>query len=102
MTYARALPRLGAKLYRLQHGGGTAGLAGWAHHLDSGFAMIDGDDLDLFLDGSAVIIDADSDGFADRLGDATAAPARPGIWSAEIDGKGGVAKFSGTWSAVRR
>lgn len=81
----------------------AAGVAAWARHLDSGFDAMDGDDLDLFLDGSAVIIDGDADGFADRLGDTTAVPGRPGIWSAEIHGRAGAtAKFAGTWSAARR
>ena len=78
------------------------GLTALAALLDAGFAMADGDGLDLDIDGAvAPIIDMHRTGQADRLGDATALPPQPGTWSATLHARAGDQELSATWDASR-
>jgi hypothetical protein len=81
-----------------------AGLTALAGALASVFDSLDGEGLDLRLSGSAPVIDLDTDGRADALGvpgNAGNVVAGPGLWSGEIDARGGGYLTYGTWSASR-
>ncbi len=80
----------------------TRGITALATRLDAGFLDLDGDALDFHLEGSAVAVDVDSNGDAERLGDPVSTPARPGLWSAELRARGGAGRFTGLWSGERR
>lgn len=77
------------------------GIAALVQRLDAGFALLDGEDVDLVLGGSAPILDVNGDRRADALGmlDVPATP--PGLWSGEVRAREGTGPFTGVWSAQR-
>jgi hypothetical protein len=79
----------------------TAGLTALGARLDAGFDAADGDGLDLYLSGSAPLLDPHGNGFADRLGDFEASPPAPATWSAELRLQAGRAALTARWAAVR-
>ncbi|HEX3698557.1 MAG TPA: hypothetical protein VH374_24505 [Polyangia bacterium] len=80
----------------------TDGMAALAARLDAGFAMANGDGLDLIIDSGAVpIIDTHNAGVADRLGDVFAVPPAPGTWSATLRTHAGNEKLTAQWEALR-
>ena len=77
----------------------NAGVAALAARLDAGFAVADGDGLDLDIDGAvAPIIDSHGTGSADRLGDV---PPQPGTWTATLHARAGDQRLSALWDAFR-
>jgi hypothetical protein len=80
----------------------TACLAGTdalTQRLDSSFTAMDGVGLDLFLSGSAPLVDSDSDRRADALGSIT----NRGSWTnpSAIKSRKGNTSLYGTWTAKR-
>jgi hypothetical protein len=74
--------------------------------LDTGFAALDGQDLDFFLSGDAPMVDRDGDGSADALGGSTSgipSPVlvAPGLWSASFRSRSGITTIYGSWTAER-
>jgi len=72
----------------------VAGQAALAARLDAAFAVLDGDDADLQLSGSAVMTDADQDGMAEQLGGTAN---NPGLWTGQIRAHSGTETISGSW-----
>ena len=80
------------------------GLAALIRRLDTGFAALDGQDLDFFLSGDAPMVDRDGDGSADALGGSTSGiPSSvlvaPGLWSASFRSRSGITTIYGSWTA---
>jgi hypothetical protein len=77
----------------------ATGLNALAAHLDAAFAAADGTDLDLYLAGSAPLLETRADGLADRLGDLHGN--HPGTWSIDLRPRGGRFTANAPWEAVR-
>jgi hypothetical protein len=75
------------------------GLKALAQRLDASFSVLDGQDLDFFLSGSAPIVDRDGDGHAEALGSTSDALRGPGVWSALFKSSAGTASVYGSWTA---
>jgi hypothetical protein len=78
----------------------AAGLEALAQRLDGSFTAADGTDLDLYLSGTAPLLDTHGDGLADRLGDLQAG-AQAGAWSVDLRPRGGRRVLAGSWEAIR-
>jgi hypothetical protein len=78
------------------------GVTALAARLDAGFALADGEGLDLIIDGAtAPIIDSHASGVADRLGSLTAVPPAPGAWTATLRTRAGDERLIASWDAFR-
>jgi hypothetical protein len=77
----------------------ATGLNALAARLDASFEAADGTGLDLYLAGSAPLLETHDDGLAGRLGDL--AGAREGTWSVDLRPREGRRTFSASWEAVR-
>ncbi len=78
----------------------AAGLEALAQRLDASFEAADGADLDLYLAGSAPLIDTHDDGLAGRFGDLQVS-AQAGGWSVDLRPRGGRRTLSAPWEAIR-
>ncbi len=78
----------------------ATGLNALAARLDASFEAADGTGLDLYLAGSAPLLETHDDGLAGRLGDLQAG-ARAGTWSVDLRPREGRRTFSAAWEAVR-
>jgi hypothetical protein len=79
-----------------------SGVAALGKSLHDVFQVLDGRDLDLFLEGSTRIIERDGDGKADALGWlAPGSASAPGIWFPYILGSDEQISFSGFFTADR-
>jgi hypothetical protein len=74
-----------------------AGMIALADNLAAAFDSLNGGGLDFWLYGSAPVLDLD----ADRRTDALGTTAAPGLWSADIQARGGSYVAYGSWSARR-
>ncbi len=78
------------------------GVTALAARLDAGFALADGEGLDLIIDGAtAPIIDSHASGAADRLGNLAAVPPAPGAWTATLRTRAGDERLIASWDAFR-
>ena len=78
------------------------GLSALAARLDAGFAMANGDGLDLVVNAGVVpIVDTHNAGVADRLGDMFAVPPAPGTWSATLRTHAGNETLTAQWDGLR-
>jgi hypothetical protein len=78
----------------------ATGLNTLAARLDASFEAADGVDLDLYLAGSAPLLETHDDGLADRLGDLQPG-AQAGSWTVDLRPRGGRRTLSAPWEAVR-
>jgi hypothetical protein len=78
----------------------ATGLNALSARLEAAFADADGADLDLYLAGSAPLLETHDDGLAGRLGDLTPG-ARAGTWSVDLRPRGNLRSFSAPWEAIR-
>jgi hypothetical protein len=78
----------------------ATGLNALAARLDASFEAADGTDLDLYLEGSAPLIETHDDGLAGRLGDLQPG-ARAGSWTADLRPRTGRRTLSAPWEAIR-
>jgi hypothetical protein len=76
------------------------GLDALAARLDASFSAADGVGYDLYLAGSAPLLDTHGNGLADRLGDLQV-PAQAGTWDIQLRPQSGRRAFTATWEAVR-
>jgi hypothetical protein len=76
------------------------GLDALTARLDASFAAADGDGYDLYLTGSAPLLDTHGNGLADRLGDLQV-PAQAGTWAVQLRPRTGRRALAATWEAVR-
>jgi hypothetical protein len=76
------------------------GLDALAARLDASFSAADGSGYDLYLAGSAPLLDTHGNGLADRLGDLQV-PAQAGTWSVQLRPQTGRRVLPATWEAVR-
>ena len=60
------------------------GVAALGKNLDQGFSQLNGQELDLFLEGFVQIIERDSDGKADALGFLLPGSGEPGVWVGNV------------------
>jgi hypothetical protein len=74
------------------------GIAALGQNLTKGFAALDGDDLDFFLEGSAPLLDGNGDGIAEGIGWLLPLP---GVWKALIRLKQEQFAISGFFAADR-
>jgi hypothetical protein len=74
------------------------GMAALGRNLGKGFAALDGDDLDFFLEGSAPLLDRDGDGVAEGIGWLLPLP---GVWKALVRLKQEQFAISGFFAADR-
>jgi hypothetical protein len=79
----------------------TMGLSALARKLERAFALLDGEDLDLLLEGSAPIVDRDGDRRADALGWLVPNSSLPGFWSGELRTPAATLRLPGIWTADR-
>lgn len=77
----------------------ATGLNVLAARLDAAFAAADGTDLDLYLAGSAPLLETRADGLADRLGDVPGGHA--GTWNIDLRPRDGRRTAVAPWEAVR-
>jgi hypothetical protein len=78
----------------------ATGLNALAARLDASFDGADGAGLDLYLAGSAPLLETHEDGLAGRLGDLQpGAPA--GTWTVDLRPREGRRTLSAPWEAVR-
>ncbi len=78
----------------------ATGLNALAARLDASFDAADGTGLDLYLAGSAPLLETNKGGLAGRLGDLQAG-ARAGTWTVDLRPRDGRRTFSAPWEAVR-
>jgi hypothetical protein len=78
----------------------ATGLNALAARLDASFEAADGTGLDLYLAGSAPLLETHDDGLAGRLGDLQAG-AQAGTWSVDLRPREGRRTFAAAWEAVR-
>ncbi|HEX4404364.1 MAG TPA: hypothetical protein VH560_06025 [Polyangia bacterium] len=78
----------------------AAGLAALAQRLDTSFEAADGADLDLYLAGTAPLIDTHDDGLAGRFGDLQVS-AQAGSWSVDLRPIAGRRTLGAAWEAIR-
>jgi hypothetical protein len=78
----------------------ATGLNALAARLDAAFDAADGTGLDLYLEGSAPLIETHDDGLAGRLGDLQPG-ARPGSWTVDLRPREGRRTLMAPWEAVR-
>ncbi len=76
------------------------GLDALAARLDASFSAADGGGYDLYLAGSAPLLDTHGNGLADRLGDLQV-PAQAGTWDVQLRPQTGRRAFTATWEAIR-
>jgi hypothetical protein len=79
----------------------TAGTAALGRRLENAFAAVDGDGLDLSIEGTAPIVDRDGDGRADALGWLQLGSSDPGVWSGQLRTPGEQTALQATWTADR-
>jgi hypothetical protein len=75
------------------------GLQTLARRLRAGFDALDGEDLDLTLEGEATVYDNDGDGIAEALGNLATNPA---TWEGELRSRAGATVLQGLWAGQRR
>jgi hypothetical protein len=75
------------------------GLNVLAARLDAAFTAADGTDLDLYLSGSAPLLETRADGLADRLGDQPSG--HPGTWNIDLRPRDGRRTAQAPWEAIR-
>ncbi|HVU50556.1 MAG TPA: hypothetical protein VHL80_07700 [Polyangia bacterium] len=78
----------------------ATGLNALAARLDASFDAADGAGLDLYLAGSAPLLETHDDGLAGRLGDLQAG-ASAASWTVDLRPREGRRTFSAPWEAVR-
>jgi len=78
----------------------AAGLEALAQRLDASFEAADGADLDLYLAGTAPLIDTHDDGLAGRFGDLQVS-AQSGSWSVDLRPRGDRRTLGAAWEAIR-
>jgi hypothetical protein len=78
----------------------ATGLNALAARLDASFQAADGTGLDLYLEGSAPLIETHDDGLAGRLGDLQTG-ARAGSWTVDLRPRTGRRTLSAPWEAIR-
>lgn len=77
------------------------GLSGLTARLTAGFEALDGDDLDLFMEGAATLLDRSPDGTVRALGSLKLERGGPGLWTGESRGAEGTSNLTGLWIGVR-
>jgi hypothetical protein len=78
------------------------GLDALARKLTDSFSNLDGNDLDLYLSGSAPVVDLNGDRRADALGIRSSTLAvGTGLWAAEVRSRAGSYSVYGSWAATR-
>jgi hypothetical protein len=78
-----------------------AGLTGLTQKLEAGFATLDGEAMDLILEGTAPVVDRTGDRNADALGWVRPGISAPGLWTGELRTRAGASPLSGFWTADR-
>lgn len=79
----------------------TSGVTALGKGLQDSFQLLDGPDLDLFLEGSTRMIERTGDGKADALGWLLPGSDSPGLWSPHVLGKDEQIPFSGFFTGDR-
>jgi hypothetical protein len=77
------------------------GLTALGRRLEAAFAAVDGDELDLVLEGAAPIVDRDGDRRAEALGLLLTGNEAPGVWTGQVRPRGERAPLTGAWTADR-
>ena len=77
----------------------ATGLNALAARLDASFEAADGTGLDLYLEGSAPLLETHEGGLAGRLGDLQGA--RAGTWTVDLRPRDGRRTLTAPWEAVR-
>jgi hypothetical protein len=78
----------------------ATGLNALAARLDASFAAADGTDLDLYLAGTAPLLETHDDDRAGRLGDLKPG-APPGTWTVDLRPRSGRRTLTASWEAIR-
>jgi hypothetical protein len=79
----------------------TAGSTALGRRLEAAFTAIDGEGVDLTIEGAAPIVDRDGDGRADALGWLQLGSSDPGVWSGQLRAPGEQTALQATWTADR-